>query len=206
MSSPAYVVRTPRMTLRCWNPTDAPLAEEAILASLEHLRPWMPWIVDEPMPLDDRMEKLRRMRMRFDADDDYSYGIFDRDETIVLGGMGLHRRIGPSALEIGYWIRPERAREGLITEAAAALTRVAFAVHRAERVEIHCAPDNVASAGVPRKLGYTHDATLRARAKTPAGKPRDTMIWSLLANELPSSPAASAHVEAFDALGRPLAV
>ncbi|MCC6874524.1 MAG: GNAT family N-acetyltransferase [Sandaracinaceae bacterium] len=204
MKGPAYRVLTERLCIRCWSPSDAPLAQEAILQSLDHLRPSMPWIADEPLSLDDRMGLLRLFRARFDGDDDYIYAIFDRDETQVLGGTGLHKRVGPEALEIGYWIRPERARQGLITESTAALVRVAFEVHEAQRVEIHCAPSNVASAGVPRKLLFTHDATLRARTRTPGGQPRDTMVWSMLKSELAASPAARARVEAFDALGRPL--
>ncbi|MBZ0116209.1 MAG: GNAT family N-acetyltransferase, partial [Sandaracinaceae bacterium] len=166
MKGPAYRVLTDRLCIRCWNPSDAPLAQEAILQSLDHLRPSMPWIAEEPLSLDDRLGLLRLFRARFDGDDDYIYAIFDRDQKQVLGGTGLHKRVGPDAFEIGYWIRPERARQGLITESTAALVRVAFEVHGAQRVEIHCAPTNVASAGVPRKLLFIHDATLRARTRT----------------------------------------
>jgi hypothetical protein len=57
---------------------------------------------------------------------------------------------------------------------------------------------------VPRKLGFCHEATLRQRLRTPDGQPRDTMIWTLLANEYPTSPAAAAEIEAFDVIGRSL--
>ncbi len=86
----------------------------------------------------------------------------------------------------------------------AALTRVAFEVEEVRRVEIHCDPDNQRSAAVPRKLGYTHEATLRQRSLTGEGEPRDTMIWSLLAEEYPGSPAAAAEVVALDVLGQRL--
>jgi RimJ/RimL family protein N-acetyltransferase len=73
-----------------------------------------------------------------------------------------------------------------------------------QRVEIHCDPRNVASAAVPRKLGFTHEATLRQRAVTSDGKLRDTMIWTLLATEYPDSPAARRAIEAYDACGQRL--
>jgi RimJ/RimL family protein N-acetyltransferase len=71
-------------------------------------------------------------------------------------------------------------------------------------VEIHCDPNNVRSSAVPRKLGFCHEATLRHRAFTPEGQPRDTMIWTLLVDEYPASPASAATIEAFDVLGRAL--
>jgi RimJ/RimL family protein N-acetyltransferase len=203
MPGPAYRIETPRLVIRCWEPKDAPQLKAAIDASLEHLRPWMPWAEDEPEELDRKVERIRQFRGKFDLDQDYVYGIFSRNDTHVLGGTGLHTRVGPNAFEIGYWVRAGSINRGLATETAAALTRVAFEIAKVERIEIHCDPENVRSAAVPRKLGYTHDATLRRRT-TRSGQPRDTMIWTLFADEYPSSPAAQAALEAFDALGRKL--
>lgn len=94
--------------------------------------------------------------------------------------------------------------QGLATEASAALTKVAFEINRVERVEIHCALDNARSAAVPRKLGFMHEATLRQRVPRPGGRARDVMIWSLLADEYPASPAAGAEIKAYDAAGHPI--
>jgi RimJ/RimL family protein N-acetyltransferase len=52
------------------------------------------------------------------------------------------------------------------------------------RVEIRCDPRNTASAAVPRRLGYRHVTTLEANVLTPAGEPRDTMVWVQTAAEL----------------------
>src|SRR5215472_5789235 len=106
--------------------------------------------------------------------------------------------------EIGYWIHKDHINQGLATEATAALTKVAFGIEHVTRIEIHCDPNNLRSAAVPRKLGFCHEATLRQRTRTPDGRPRDTMIWTLLADEYPTSPAAAAEIEAFDAVGRKL--
>ena len=198
---PAYRVVTERLVLRCWQPTDAPRLKVAIDESLEHLRPWMPWATQEPESVEAKAARLRRMRGQFDLGIDYVYGVLDREERAVLGGTGLHTRVGEGAREIGYWIHVAHTGKGLATELVAALTRVAFEVDAVRRVEIHCDPENARSAAVPRKLGYVHEATLRARSVRVDGTPRDTMIWTLLAGEYPSSPAASCRVEAYDALG-----
>jgi len=199
ISGPAYRVVTPRLIIRCWNPTDAPLFKAAIDVSIEHLLPWMPWAANEPTDLDTKIGLLRRFRGQFDLGQDFVYGIFDRDETEALGGTGLHTRLGTDAREIGYWVRADRINQGIAAETAAALTRVVFEIDRLDRVEIHCDADNVRSAAVPRKLGFTHEATLHKRRV--AGKVRDTLVWTLLAEDYPASPAARVEIEAFDAVG-----
>lgn len=201
---PAYRIETERTVLRCWQPQDAPLLSAAIEASAAHLQEWMPWAKNEPIGLDERVALLRRFRADFDRDEGYIYGIFNRDESAVLGGTGLHKRDEGNCLEIGYWIHVGQIGRGLATEISAALTKAAFALHGVEWVEIRCDPNNVRSSAVPRKLGYTHEATLRARRVTPQGKVEGTMIWSLFADEFPASPAAGQEIAAFDVLGRKL--
>ena len=197
---PAYRIVTPRLVIRCWEPADAPLLKAAIDASIEHLLPWMPWAAAEPTDIETKIALIRRFRGQFDLGQDFTYGILDREETQALGGTGLHTRLGPDAREIGYWVRADRVNRGIATETAGALTRVAFEVDKLDRVEIHCDADNVRSASVPRKLGFTHEATLRKRRV--GGKVRDTMVWTLLADEYPSTEAATIPIEAFDAVGR----
>jgi RimJ/RimL family protein N-acetyltransferase len=202
MNTPPYRIETERTVLRCWHPADGPLLKEAVDASLDHLREWMPWAIDEPEAVEIKVQRLRRFRANFDLDKDYIYGIFSQDERQVLGGTGLHTRVGKGAFEIGYWIRASHINQGLATEISAALTRVAFELCAVDRVEIHCDPHNLRSAAIPRKLGYVHEATLRHRTVTPTGDPRDTMIWTILADGFPASRAASAQIRAYDAAGQ----
>jgi RimJ/RimL family protein N-acetyltransferase len=190
--------------LRCWAPADAPLLQSAIVDSLEHLRPWMPWVAKEPEPLPRKARRLRRFRARFDAGQDYVWGLFDPDEKRCLGGIGLHRRVGAGAGEIGYWVHVDHTGRGLATEAAAAVTRVGFEAEQLGRLEIHCDPENAPSAAVPRKLGYGHQVTVPGRINDPKAAPRDTMIWAMSSAQLADRPAAAAEFEAFDADGEPL--
>ncbi|KYF77869.1 acetyltransferase [Sorangium cellulosum] len=175
---------TARLLLRAWQPEDAPSMREAIDASLAHLRPWMPWAVHEPSSMEATTALLEKFRGDFAAGRDFHYGIFTLDERAVLGGTGLHPRIGPDAIEIGYWLREEATGRGYATEAVARLTQVALEGLGMSRVEIRCDPRNTASAAVPRRLGYRHVTTLEANALTPAGEPRDTMVWAQTAREI----------------------
>ena len=200
--SPAYRVETERLVIRCWEPRDAPLLKAAVDASLDHLRPWLPWAWHDPQPLEEKVELLRGFRGHFDLGHDYIYAIFNRDESQVLGGSGLHLRRGPGAREIGYWVAAAHIGQGIATEASAALMKVAFEHDGVERVEIRCDPENLASARVPAKLGFIHEATRRRLPVGRNGQPRDSMIWTIFADEYPASPAASIGIEAYDAAGR----
>jgi len=101
---PAYRIESERLVIRCYNPTDALYLQKAIQESVEHLRPWMPWVKDEPEELKVKIERLRTFRASFDLSENYVYAVFDPNETELLGGTGLHPRVGSNAFEIGYWI------------------------------------------------------------------------------------------------------
>lgn len=196
-----YRIQTERLVLRCWTPQDAPRLVDAITSSLDHLRPWLPWIKEEPESVAQKVEKIRQWRARFDRSEDFFFAICNSDESEIVGGLGFHNRIGAGAREIGYWIRADRAGRGLMTEAAAALTRVGFEIDRLHRIEIHCDPANIASAAIPRKLGFRHELTIQNRVTSPAMGPRDASIWVMLRDEFQNSRAASAKMQAFDGLG-----
>jgi RimJ/RimL family protein N-acetyltransferase len=200
---PAYRIHTCRLVLRCWQPADALLLKASIDDNLDHLLPWLPWAAQHPQDLQVHIERIRTWRGKFDLGQDFVYGVFNREETRVLGGTGLHiRSQNTDGREIGYWIHKDFTNQGLATELSAALTRVAFDIDQVKRVEIHCQPENLCSAAVPRKLGFTHEALLRKRVPLADEQLGDVMIWTLFAEDYPHSPAASAELEAFDAAGR----
>lgn len=139
------------LVLRHWRVADAAAQERAIAESREHLRPWMRWAATSP-PTDERRALLAQWERDWAAGGDAIYAIF-RGRSIA-GSGGLHRRRGPAALEIGYWIHAAFVRQGIATAAARLLVDTAFAESGIERVEIHHDRANVASAGVPRGLGF----------------------------------------------------
>jgi RimJ/RimL family protein N-acetyltransferase len=194
---------TERLVARCWDPHDALLLKEAIDSSLDELRPWMPWALNEPQTVEQKVQLLRSFRGQFDLAQNFVYGLFTRDESEVVGGSGFHRRVGEGAFEIGYWIRSSRAGQGLATELTAALTRVGFEVCGVDRIEIHCEPANERSMRIPVKLGYQEEARLRRRLyAAPEGELRDAVIFTLFRDEYPGTPSASAELEAYDAAGQ----
>jgi RimJ/RimL family protein N-acetyltransferase len=195
-----YRIETERLVIRCWEPRDAPLLKDALDSSLEHLRPFMDWAHEEPQPVEAKADLLRAFRVLFDTGESFIMGIFDRPEDQVLGGTGLHARIGPGGLEIGYWVRASATRQGIATETSAALTRVGFEVCEADRIEIRIEPRNAASSGIPRKLGFVEEATLRRRLPGHRQGPlRDVTIFTLFREDF--DPSIAPELRAFDARG-----
>jgi RimJ/RimL family protein N-acetyltransferase len=203
ISNPAYRIETDRLVIRCYNPSDVQMLADSVRENVEHLKPWMPWVHAEPEPIEEKEKRVRRFRGEFDLGQDFIYGIFNPEETRLLGGTGLHTRLGESQLEIGYWIHKDLVNQGLVTESTSALIKVAFEVLHLHRLEIHCDPGNFASAAIPRKLGFTHEGTLRAKTRF-LDHWSDSMIWGLLEHEYPDSPASKAEIKVFDAFGRQL--
>jgi ribosomal-protein-serine acetyltransferase len=143
---------TERLLLRRWQPDDEPALSSAIAASLDHLRPWMPWAAGEPLPSADRVRWIEGVNDEWTRGGDVVFGIFLGGAPI--GGTGLHRRAGPDMLEIGYWLHVDHTGHGYATEVAGALTDLAWTVPGIEYVAIHHDRANAPSRGVPERLGY----------------------------------------------------
>jgi RimJ/RimL family protein N-acetyltransferase len=181
--SSAGEIRTERLIIRCKRPADAPLLKRAVDSSLDHLRQWMPWAMNEPSELWVIEDRIARFQREFLSSDDRTYGIFNAEETEILGGVGLHPTGYPGTWELGYWLRADATGHGLATEAAAAITQAAFAELDAQRIEIRCDPRNLRSARIPERLGFRLEKILIADTLTPTGEPRDTMVWAMTAEE-----------------------
>lgn len=92
---------------------DATDLYRAVSASIDHLRPWMPWVADGYSRQEADAFTTRHSKA---ADDEpvaeAPYVVRDRDGQF-LGVCGLHARLGPGALEIGYWVDVRHARRGV---------------------------------------------------------------------------------------------
>lgn len=177
-------IETQRLVIRCWRPQDAARLKEAIDSSLDQLREWVPWALEEPSSVDTLATRLGVMRDRFVAGDDWAYAVFESGESRLVGGAGLHPRGTTDHLEIGYWLRTDASGRGYATETAAALCAAAFAHTAVERLEIHCDIDNARSAAVAQRLGFARDRLFQQEAVTRRGSHRRTLVWTLSRNNM----------------------
>ena len=171
------------VVLRRMQPDDAGNLAAAVRESLDHLRPWMPWATSDAADHRTQLARITEARELWESGSDYIYGIFVAEGTGGGGGtgplagtIGVHRRAGEDIAEIGYWIATAQTRRGYGTAAAGAVTAVAAALPGVRQVQIHCDEANVASAAIPRKLGYRLDR-IEAHEREAPGEQGRRMIW-----------------------------
>jgi RimJ/RimL family protein N-acetyltransferase len=196
-ASPPERIDAGLVILRRHRAADATAVAEAVSESLEHLQPWMPWANAGAATVEAQTARIAEVESGWERGTDFVYLLVregacpDGDvasdagrpgadagqvDDVVVGVIGLHRRIGPRALEIGYWTHVAHGGRGYMTAAAKAITHVAEALDDVDRVEIHTDEANVRSAAIPSKLGYRLDRVDTRRPEAPAESGR-LQIW-----------------------------
>jgi len=175
---------SPRLVLRCPRPGDGAVLHDAVCASLDDLRPWMPWAQAAPTP--DESEALcRRFQADYLARRDLVLHVYTKDDGRFVGSTGLHRiDWDVRRFEVGYWVRSGEGGRGYVTEWVERLARMAFEQLLARRVEIRCDVHNERSFRVAERAGFTLEGVLRQDSLTPAGEPRDTRVYSIVRTDL----------------------
>lgn len=179
-----------RVLLRYWVPADAPLMFDALAVDRQSFLPWLPWTEHDNRTVEECHAAIIRMHAKRESPhpeaDDFTLGIFDRHSGVALGGTGLHRvNFLTNEAEIGYWIRADRRRQRLCSEAVALLISWAFEDASTggwglRRITIRCASRNVASQFVPRTLGLHQEATLASERWSEATGWDDTLVWGVM--------------------------
>lgn len=106
----------------------------------------MPWAGLEPLDLADREKLIADWQRRWQTGEDFNFGVFENGR--LVGGCGLHSRIGPGGLEIRYWTRAGETGRGIASEAVRCLVGGAFSMSGVEFVEVHHDVANVAMLAV----------------------------------------------------------
>jgi RimJ/RimL family protein N-acetyltransferase len=136
----------------------------------------MPWATEAAAALNTQAERSRDATKAWEDGTEYIYVLRADPGGPVVGTFGLHRRIGPGAIEIGYWLHVDALGRGYATAAVRALTTVALNLDDVDRVEIHTDKANVTSAAIPRRLGYRLDRIDLRDPQAPAESGR-LQIW-----------------------------
>ena len=175
-------VETPRLVLRGPRAGDGAAACAAVQASIESLRPWMPW-AQQDQTLAQAESYCRRQQALFILREELSWFVYERGlegpEGPVLGGIGLHHiDWSERRFEIGWWRRTGLEGIGVAGEAVWAVTRLAFDTLGARRVEARMDETNQRSWRLAERMGFTFEGVLRLDSSTPGGTPRSTRVYS----------------------------
>ena len=146
----------------------------------EHIRPWVgPSFVTETVH--EARATLVRYAEATARDQARLVGIW-AEGTLVGGLMFVDFNAAGGTAELGCWLEPAGEGRGLITTAGRVMLDWAFTQRALHRIEWRCRADNVRSAATARRLGMTHEATLR-QAWLNGGIHHDKQIWAILADE-----------------------
>jgi RimJ/RimL family protein N-acetyltransferase len=112
--------------------------------------------------------------------DHASWALVDGAE--LLGSISVHRIDRDQGDgEIGYWIAPSARGRGLAALAAEAACRWAFEDLGLHRIQLFHAVENLASARVAEKAGFTCEGRLRQSHRYGDGVRHDELLWGRLA-------------------------
>jgi RimJ/RimL family protein N-acetyltransferase len=170
---------TDRLLIRKPLPGDGKFVYEAIQASLNELKPWMPF-AHMNQTEQDVEANIRESIAKFMTREDLRLHVFNKVTGEFIGSSGLHRiNWDIPKFEIGYWINTRFSGKGYITESTEAITKFAFTELNAKRVEIRCDPRNTKSRSIPEKLGFTLEGILKNEGISVESKePRDTCVFA----------------------------
>jgi ribosomal-protein-serine acetyltransferase len=167
--------------LRLLEERHAPLIFGLVNQERAYLSQWMPWV--DTLTEEDALTFVRLMRQQFAANESVSAGIWKGDRFAgVIGTQKINWLM--RNVELGYWLGPEFQGSGIMTEACRALVTHLLTDLALHRVEIHCATGNAKSIGVPRRLGFTLEGTLR-EAGFARGSFHDLLVFGMLKTEWP---------------------
>ncbi|AJF66624.1 GNAT family N-acetyltransferase [Streptomyces vietnamensis] len=165
------------LTLRAFEgEADLPEFFRVVDESVEHLRPWMPWVAEHSR--ESTAQFLAGRAELWASGEAYSYAIVL--DGAVVGSCGLHRHgdTPADALELGYWLHPATTGRGLATRAARALVEQAFRLPGVTAVEVVHDVANHASGAVPARLGFTAHLRRPHEPTAPAETGED-QVWRL---------------------------
>jgi len=157
----AEELETERLILRMPKPGDGTAVNAAITASLEEMKPWLGFALDEPS-VEDTEVNTRQAYAKFMTRENLRYLIYLKDTEEFVGSTGFHNiNWDIPRVEIGYWIDTRFSGKGYMQEAVQKLTHFALDDLGCRRVEIQCESENYRSRAIPEKLGYNLDGILK---------------------------------------------
>ena len=140
---------------------------------------WLPW---EHFESTDATKKfLKGFADGRAADTRRIYGLW-LDDLLVGGTLFPSINVGAGTAELGVFLAKDARGQGIVTRTVEAMIDWAFSERGLRRLEWRCAPGNEPSRAIPRRLGFTHEGTLREVFRVREDS-HDLEVWSLFRDE-----------------------
>ena len=161
---PKISIETPRLILRLPEHKDYPQWYRVREEGRDFLLKW------EPVRTSTYSERRAfRQRVYWSArstNEGRSLPLFliDKQSGEFMGAITLDNiRRGPAQMaNLGYWIGPDFARQGYMSEAVRGLVAYAFETLDLSRVEAACLPKNEASRGLLERCGFKYEGVAQS--------------------------------------------
>ena len=128
-------------------------------ANRQHLRQWLPWL-DMNTGVNHSFDFIKRAQKQFADRQGAVLGIWHTGELAGLSGYN-HIDWSNRTAYPGYWLGQAAQGQGIMTASCHALIDHAFKDLGLNRIDIRCATGNSKSCSIPKRLGFTHEGTLR---------------------------------------------
>ncbi|MBU0705937.1 GNAT family N-acetyltransferase [Patescibacteria group bacterium] len=143
------VIETKRCRLRVVGRTDFPHVWSA--TRYKGFNDGMTW--DPPSKMEELEEPYRRNIESWKKGTEYSFGIDNKETGEFIGRVGIKKEKPYATWSIGYWIHPDKQRNGYAKECAAAIVAFGFTKLNAKTITSAHAVWNHASKRVIESLG-----------------------------------------------------
>lgn len=171
-------IDTPRLQLRVPRDGDGPGVFASVQGSLDELIPWMPWATKAYAP-EDAEAWCRKARADFHAREQLQFMLFERSSSKHVGNIGAFKfNFDVPKCEIGYWLATNRTGRGYMSEALRSLSDYLLVVHAFRRIEVRCDAENVRSARVAERAGFTLEGTFACESRDVNARLRDTRVYA----------------------------
>jgi ribosomal-protein-serine acetyltransferase len=142
--------------------TDEDAMWNAIDGNRDYMEEFLPW-VSGFSTRENHTKGFNQNRLEDDRfDRTAKYAIEYLGELAGTAGFGKATR--DNGVEIGYWLRQDLQGNGIVTRAVAALIEMAIVQMGMHRIVIRAATNNLPSQGIPKRLGFTREGTIRGGA------------------------------------------
>lgn len=153
---------------------------KAIDTDRKHLGEWLSWVT-LTVSIEDTNKNIKKRIDQFKNGEAASFIIYYEGKPIgSVGFISLDEFTKQG--EIGYWLSSDFGGRGIMSDSVRACIEYGFKNLFLHKIVIKCNNENIKSAAIPMRLGFTLEATLRDD-RLKSGKYSSTLIFGLLENE-----------------------